>query len=101
MEDFWSMALQGLKIWLYLIVASIMVPAMFGFSLGISETYMSILVKTLEVIYFKLLPFIPDVCIEVLDWFSASGLGNTRGPKQTLQVCNSESVHLVLYCSKK
>uniref|UniRef100_A0AAQ4S2E7 1-acylglycerol-3-phosphate O-acyltransferase 9, like n=1 Tax=Gasterosteus aculeatus aculeatus TaxID=481459 RepID=A0AAQ4S2E7_GASAC len=48
MEDFWSLALWALEIWLYLIVGLIMVPAMFGFSLGISETYMTILVKTLE-----------------------------------------------------
>ncbi|CAJ1069247.1 glycerol-3-phosphate acyltransferase 3-like [Xyrichtys novacula] len=48
MEDFWVGALWVLKIWLYLIVGLIMFPAMFGFSLGISETYMNILVKTLE-----------------------------------------------------
>lgn len=48
MEDFWAVVLWGLKIWLYLIISLIMVPAMFGFSLGISETYMTILVKTLE-----------------------------------------------------
>lgn len=28
-----------------------MFPAMFGFSLGISETYMTVLVKTLEVLF--------------------------------------------------
>lgn len=49
MEDFWAVALWGLKVWFYLVVALIMVPAMFGFSLGISETYMTILVRTLEV----------------------------------------------------
>ncbi|KAM7017784.1 glycerol-3-phosphate acyltransferase 3-like [Tautogolabrus adspersus] len=48
MEDFWAGALWVLKIWLYLIISLIMIPAMFGFSMGISETYMSILVKTLE-----------------------------------------------------
>lgn len=52
MEDFWAGALWALKIWLYLIVGFIMIPAMFGFSLGISETYMTILVKTLEVLLF-------------------------------------------------
>uniref|UniRef100_A0A8C8H8C6 Phospholipid/glycerol acyltransferase domain-containing protein n=1 Tax=Oncorhynchus tshawytscha TaxID=74940 RepID=A0A8C8H8C6_ONCTS len=46
--DFWVVVLAGLKVWVYLIVALLMVPAMFGFSLGISETYMKILVKTLE-----------------------------------------------------
>nr|XP_020449288.1 glycerol-3-phosphate acyltransferase 3-like [Monopterus albus]XP_020449289.1 glycerol-3-phosphate acyltransferase 3-like [Monopterus albus] len=48
MEDFWAVALWAMKIWLYLIISLIMFPAMFGFSLGISETYMTILVKTLE-----------------------------------------------------
>lgn len=51
MEDFWAGALWVLKIWLYLIIGLIMMPAMFGFSLGISETYMTLLVKTLEVQY--------------------------------------------------
>lgn len=50
MEDFWAGALWALKIWLYLVISLIMIPAMFGFSLGISETYMRILVKTLEVL---------------------------------------------------
>uniref|UniRef100_A0A672GRA7 1-acylglycerol-3-phosphate O-acyltransferase 9, like n=1 Tax=Salarias fasciatus TaxID=181472 RepID=A0A672GRA7_SALFA len=50
MEDFWVTALWALRIWLYLIVIFIMVPAMFGFSLGISEAYMNILMKTLEVL---------------------------------------------------
>jgi hypothetical protein len=49
MDDLWAITLWGLKTWLYLLLASIMVPAMFGFSLGVSETYMTILVKTLEV----------------------------------------------------
>lgn len=48
MEDFWAGVLWATKIWLYLIIFLIMIPAMFGFSLGISETYMTILVKTLE-----------------------------------------------------
>ncbi|MEQ2222449.1 hypothetical protein ILYODFUR_026556 [Ilyodon furcidens] len=48
MEDFWAGVLWAIKIWLYLIISLIMIPAMFGFSLGISETYMNILVRTLE-----------------------------------------------------
>ncbi|KAK7934408.1 hypothetical protein WMY93_005304 [Mugilogobius chulae] len=48
MEDLWAVVLFGLKIWLFLIISLIMVPAMFGFSLGISETYMTLLVRTLE-----------------------------------------------------
>lgn len=56
MEDFWAGALWTMKIWLYLIIGLIMIPAMFGFSLGISETYMTILVKTLEVLLFHYVP---------------------------------------------
>uniref|UniRef100_A0A1A8L851 1-acylglycerol-3-phosphate O-acyltransferase 9, like n=1 Tax=Nothobranchius pienaari TaxID=704102 RepID=A0A1A8L851_9TELE len=37
-----------MKIWLCLVVSLIMIPAMFGFSLGISETYMTLLMKTLK-----------------------------------------------------
>lgn len=48
MEDFWAGVLWAIRIWLYLIIFLIMIPAMFGFSLGISETYMTILQKTLE-----------------------------------------------------
>lgn len=51
MDDFWAGALWALKSWLYLIISLIMFPAMFGFSLGISETYMTVLVKTLEVLH--------------------------------------------------
>lgn len=50
MDAFWAGALWALKSWLYLIISLIMFPAMFGFSLGISETYMTVLVKTLEVL---------------------------------------------------
>ena len=50
MEDFWLVAFWVVKVWLCLVLALIMVPAMFGFSLGISETYMDILIQTLEVL---------------------------------------------------
>ncbi len=60
MEDFWALALWVLTIWLYLIISLIMIPAMFGFSLGISETYMTILVKTLEVLCFFYTMFLTD-----------------------------------------
>lgn len=49
MEVFWAGVLWTSTIWLYLIIGLIMIPAMFGFSLGISEAYMTLLVKTLEV----------------------------------------------------
>ncbi|XP_069486496.1 glycerol-3-phosphate acyltransferase 3 isoform X2 [Ambystoma mexicanum] len=48
MEYFLAVALHILSVWLALMLVLIMVPSMFGFSLGISELYMRILVKTLE-----------------------------------------------------
>lgn len=66
MEDFWAGMLWTLKIWLYLIVGLIMIPAMFGFSLGISETYMTILVKTLEVRFKKKKMFIAVTYLPVM-----------------------------------
>ncbi|XP_032877516.1 glycerol-3-phosphate acyltransferase 3 [Amblyraja radiata] len=48
MEEFWGLALKLLSMWLILGITLIMLPAMFGVSLGITEIYMKILVKTLE-----------------------------------------------------
>ncbi|XP_077457495.1 glycerol-3-phosphate acyltransferase 3-like [Stigmatopora argus] len=48
MEDLWAAVVWLGRIWLGLIVFFIMIPAMFGFSLGISEAYMDFLVKILE-----------------------------------------------------
>ncbi|XP_061784677.1 glycerol-3-phosphate acyltransferase 3-like isoform X1 [Nerophis lumbriciformis] len=48
MEDFWALVVWAVRIWLCLIVSLIVIPSMFGFSLGVSESYMNILVKTLE-----------------------------------------------------
>lgn len=78
MEDFWAGAFWALMIWLYLIIGLIMIPAMCGFSLGISETYMTILVRTLEVLLFLLLcfrqilsttgPWLSPACPPLLQW---------------------------------
>ncbi|XP_062902807.1 glycerol-3-phosphate acyltransferase 3 [Mobula hypostoma] len=48
MEGFGGLVLKVLSIWLILGITLIMLPAMFGVSLGITELYMKILVKTLE-----------------------------------------------------
>ncbi|XP_077571905.1 glycerol-3-phosphate acyltransferase 3-like [Stigmatopora nigra] len=48
MEDLLAVVIWLGRIWLGLIVFLIMIPAMFGFSLGISEAYMDFLVKILE-----------------------------------------------------
>ncbi|KAI1900195.1 hypothetical protein AGOR_G00047510 [Albula goreensis] len=48
MEDSWDAALTFVKIWFSTIVGLIMLPAMFGASLGITEVYMKALVKILE-----------------------------------------------------
>ncbi|XP_016389764.1 glycerol-3-phosphate acyltransferase 3-like [Sinocyclocheilus rhinocerous] len=48
MEGFWAVFSPVLRVWFTSLVVLIMLPAMFGISLGITETYMKILIKTLE-----------------------------------------------------
>ncbi|KAJ8397117.1 hypothetical protein AAFF_G00009710 [Aldrovandia affinis] len=48
MEENWDVAFTFFKIWFSAMVGLIMLPAMFGVSLGITEVYMKVLVKTLE-----------------------------------------------------
>ncbi|KAK2910936.1 hypothetical protein Q8A67_003069 [Cirrhinus molitorella] len=48
MEGFWAVFFPVLRVWFTSLVVLIMLPAMFGISLGITETYMKILIKTLE-----------------------------------------------------
>ncbi|XP_042608470.1 glycerol-3-phosphate acyltransferase 3-like [Cyprinus carpio] len=48
MEGFWAVFFPVLRVWFTCLVVLIMLPAMFGISLGITETYMKILLKTLE-----------------------------------------------------
>ncbi|NP_001087492.1 glycerol-3-phosphate acyltransferase 3 [Xenopus laevis] len=48
MEDFKTIACNIFIIWLTLVIVLILLPSMFGSSLGISEVYMKILVKVLE-----------------------------------------------------
>jgi len=49
MEGFWAVFFPVLRIWFTCVVVLIMLPAMFGISLGITETYMKLLIKSLEV----------------------------------------------------
>ncbi|XP_073716870.1 glycerol-3-phosphate acyltransferase 3-like [Misgurnus anguillicaudatus] len=48
MEGFWAALFPVLRVWFNCLVLLIMLPAMFGISLGITETYMKILLKSLE-----------------------------------------------------
>ncbi|XP_041090423.1 glycerol-3-phosphate acyltransferase 3 isoform X2 [Polyodon spathula] len=48
MEDFGKIVFSAFIVWFTLVVGLIMLPAMFGISLGITEVYMKVLVKTLE-----------------------------------------------------
>lgn len=48
MEDPWSVALGLLQLWMFVVVFLIMLPAMFGLSLGVTGVYIQILVKVLE-----------------------------------------------------
>uniref|UniRef100_A0A8C9T4E9 1-acylglycerol-3-phosphate O-acyltransferase 9, like n=1 Tax=Scleropages formosus TaxID=113540 RepID=A0A8C9T4E9_SCLFO len=49
MDESWDLTFAVVKAWFSVVVTFIMLPAMFGVSLGITELYMKILVKTLEV----------------------------------------------------
>uniref|UniRef100_A0A8C6NKE6 Glycerol-3-phosphate acyltransferase 3 n=1 Tax=Nothobranchius furzeri TaxID=105023 RepID=A0A8C6NKE6_NOTFU len=48
MEDMWSVAGVIFKLWMFMVVFFIMLPAMFGLSLGVTGVYNLILVKILE-----------------------------------------------------
>ncbi|XP_030647232.1 glycerol-3-phosphate acyltransferase 3-like [Chanos chanos] len=48
MDELWGVVFSAIKAWFTLVVLLIMFPAMLGVSLGITETYMKILVKTLK-----------------------------------------------------
>ncbi|KAG5281048.1 hypothetical protein AALO_G00066870 [Alosa alosa] len=48
MEDSWGTVISVVKVWFSLVVGLIMLPSMFGLSLGITERYMTILIKTLK-----------------------------------------------------
>lgn len=54
MDDLWSAALGLLQLWIFVVVFLIMLPAMFGLSLGVTGVYIKILVKILEVFEFCL-----------------------------------------------
>uniref|UniRef100_A0AAY4D8J6 Phospholipid/glycerol acyltransferase domain-containing protein n=1 Tax=Denticeps clupeoides TaxID=299321 RepID=A0AAY4D8J6_9TELE len=54
MEDAWGAARSAAQVWLSLVVGLIMLPAMFGVSLGITETYMKVLIKTLKWATFRI-----------------------------------------------
>uniref|UniRef100_A0AAQ5WY90 Phospholipid/glycerol acyltransferase domain-containing protein n=1 Tax=Amphiprion ocellaris TaxID=80972 RepID=A0AAQ5WY90_AMPOC len=49
MEDLWSVAAAVFQLWMFVVVFLIMLPAMFGLSLGVTGVYIQVLVKILEV----------------------------------------------------
>lgn len=49
MEDLWCVAVAVFQAWVFVVVFLIMLPAMFGLSLGVTGVYIQILVKILEV----------------------------------------------------
>lgn len=49
MEDLWCVAVGVFQVWMFVVVFLIMLPAMFGLSLGVTGVYIQILVKILEV----------------------------------------------------
>ncbi|XP_034722395.1 glycerol-3-phosphate acyltransferase 3-like [Etheostoma cragini] len=48
MEGFWGGAVQLLHVWMFVVVFLIMLPAMFGLSLGVTGVYIRVLVHILE-----------------------------------------------------
>ena len=50
MEDAWDIACLLIQLWFSVVVGLIMLPAMCGASLGVTEIYIKVLVKILEVI---------------------------------------------------
>ncbi|XP_005814979.1 glycerol-3-phosphate acyltransferase 3 [Xiphophorus maculatus] len=48
MENLWCVAGTIFQLWMFVVVFFIMLPAMFGLSLGVTEVYIQVLVKILE-----------------------------------------------------
>uniref|UniRef100_A0A8C4IJ31 Glycerol-3-phosphate acyltransferase 3 n=1 Tax=Dicentrarchus labrax TaxID=13489 RepID=A0A8C4IJ31_DICLA len=48
MEDLWGVAVAVFQVWMFVVVFLIMLPAMFGLSLGVTGVYIQVLVKILE-----------------------------------------------------
>ncbi|XP_037609258.1 LOW QUALITY PROTEIN: glycerol-3-phosphate acyltransferase 3 [Sebastes umbrosus] len=48
MEDLWSAAVAVFQVWMFVVLFLIMLPAMFGLSLGVTGVYIQILVQILE-----------------------------------------------------
>ncbi|XP_041666091.1 glycerol-3-phosphate acyltransferase 3 [Cheilinus undulatus] len=48
MEDLWSVAVGVFQVWMFVVLFLIMLPAMFGLSLGVTGVYIQVLVKILE-----------------------------------------------------
>ncbi|XP_029920607.1 glycerol-3-phosphate acyltransferase 3 [Myripristis murdjan] len=48
MEDLWDVAVVLFQVWISVVLGLIMLPAMFGLSLGVTGVYIQILVKILE-----------------------------------------------------
>lgn len=48
-EDLWCLAVGVFQAWMFVVLFLIMLPAMFGLSLGVTGVYIQILVKVLEV----------------------------------------------------
>lgn len=49
MDDLWCVAAGVFQVWMFVVVFFIMLPAMFGLSLGVTGVYIQILVRILEV----------------------------------------------------
>lgn len=50
---FWDLVLLVFEVWMCVVLGLIVLPAMFGVSLGFTDLYIKVLVKTLEVNTYK------------------------------------------------
>lgn len=67
MEGAWDIASVLFQVWLSIVVGLIMLPAMFGVSLGFTDLYIKVLVKTLEVNALKQIFFLKLVLLYISD----------------------------------
>uniref|UniRef100_A0A8D0CQH4 Glycerol-3-phosphate acyltransferase 3 n=1 Tax=Sander lucioperca TaxID=283035 RepID=A0A8D0CQH4_SANLU len=82
MEDFWGLAVQLLHVWMFVVFFLIMLPAMFGLSLGVTGVYIQVLVH-------------------ILEWATLRiQRGRQQQPSVPVPLPNGESRPQYIYCSK-
>ncbi|XP_069023428.1 glycerol-3-phosphate acyltransferase 3 [Embiotoca jacksoni] len=105
MEDLWCVAAGVFQAWMFVVVFFIMLPAMFGLSLGVSGVYIQILVKILEWATLRIqrerreqpsMPVpLPSGIIERAGGSMEEEMGQLRrpGPPEGAEFCLSDSLY--------